>query len=128
MRHARITAVLACVLAGGCTPQLAAQPASTPSSTTGRIDAATAALVDLTCGELSQLLKAKDKRGGLAILWLDYYYTRRVGLPDWTADWVKTVAQGVGGTCAIDVNSSRTVLDVIAQMHREYGGAMPARP
>src|SRR5215472_12133533 len=38
------------------------------------------------------------------------------------AGWVRTVSQGIGGICAISVNEGRTVLDVIGQLHREYGG------
>jgi hypothetical protein len=76
----------------------------------------------LTCRELLPLLRSKDKSSGLAILWLDGYYSSRAGLPALTAGWVRTVSQGVGGTCAVTVNASRRVLDVIAQLHREYGG------
>jgi hypothetical protein len=32
---------------------------------------------------------------------------------------MRTVSQGVGGTCAISVNADRAVLDVIGQLHRE---------
>jgi hypothetical protein len=76
----------------------------------------------LTCSEIKALRKASDKRTvGLAILWLDGYYSGRSGLTGLPADWTRTVAQGVGGTCAITVNERRTVLDVIGQLHREYG-------
>ena len=76
----------------------------------------------MTCGEFKALLKAGDKRtGGLAILWLDGYYAGRSGLGELPAGWVRTVSQGVGGTCAISVNEGRTVLDVVDQIHREYG-------
>ena len=67
-------------------------------------------------------MKSGDKRtGGLAILWLDGFYSGRFGLTELAAGWVQTVSQGVGGTCAIGVNASHTVLDVIGQLHREYG-------
>jgi hypothetical protein len=76
----------------------------------------------MTCGDLNALLKAPDKRtGGLAILWLDGYYAGCSGLSELPAGWARTVSQGVGGTCAISVNEQRTVLDVVGQLHREYG-------
>jgi hypothetical protein len=76
----------------------------------------------LTCEEFMALLKAGDKRtSGIAILWLDGFYAGRSGLTELPAGWVQTVSQGIGGTCAIGVNASRTVLDVIGQLHREYG-------
>lgn len=76
----------------------------------------------ITCAELKALLKAGDKRtAGTAILWLDGYYAGRSGLSELPAGWARTVSQGVGGTCAISVNDGRTVLDVIGQLHREYG-------
>jgi hypothetical protein len=78
--------------------------------------------VTMTCGDLKALLKAADKRtGGLAILWLDGYYAGRSGLNELPAGWTRTVSQGVGGTCAISFNEQRTVLDVVGQIHREYG-------
>jgi len=78
--------------------------------------------VTMTCGDLNALLKTPDKRtGGLAILWLDGYYAGRSGLSELPAGWARTVGQGVGGTCAISVNERRTVLDVVGQLHREYG-------
>jgi hypothetical protein len=76
----------------------------------------------ITCGELKTLFKAGDKRtAGAAILWLDGYYAGRSGLSELPAGWARTVSQGVGGTCAISVNERRTVLDVVSQIHREYG-------
>ena len=122
MAHARIALVFACLMACCFTPQTAAQQPGNPSSN-DPMEAATNALLGLICGEMRQALSAKDKRAGPVILLLDFYYTRHAGLPDYTTEWARTVSQGVGGTCAIDVNATRTVLDVIAQMHREYGGA-----
>ena len=76
----------------------------------------------MSCGEIKALFRSGDKRtGGLAILWLDGYYSGHSGLTELPAGWTRTVAQGVGGTCAISVNERRTVLDVIGQLHREYG-------
>jgi hypothetical protein len=77
----------------------------------------------MTCGQLKALLNAADKRtAGLAIMWLDGYYSGRAGLAELPAGWARTVGQGLGGTCAISVNERRTVLDVIGQLHREYAG------
>ena len=78
--------------------------------------------VTMTCAELRAIFKAGDKRtAGAAILWLDGYYAGRSGLSELPAGWARTVGQGVGGTCAISVNEGRTVLDVVGQLHREYG-------
>jgi hypothetical protein len=78
---------------------------------------------NLRCGEFSALLKAENKRtSGFAILWLDGFYSGRSGRTELPAGWVQTVSQGIAGTCTINVNASRTVLDVIGQVHREYGG------
>lgn len=79
----------------------------------------------ITCGELLSLLHSNRTFGGVAILWLDGYYSGRAGLTQLSQGWVQTVSQGIGGTCAIAVNASRSVLDVIAQLHREYGKALP---
>jgi hypothetical protein len=76
----------------------------------------------ITCSELKALFKAGDKgTAGTALLWLDGYYAGRSGLSELPAGWARTVRQGVGGTCAISVNERRTVLDVVGQLHREYG-------
>jgi hypothetical protein len=75
-----------------------------------------------TCGEFKTLLKEDRRTSGIAILWLDGYYSARAGLPQLPAGWLRTVSQGVGGTCAISVNERRAVLDVIGQLHREYAG------
>jgi hypothetical protein len=78
--------------------------------------------VTMTCAELRAIFKAGDKRtAGAAILWLDGYYAGRSGLSELPAGWARTVGQGVGATCAISVNEGRTVLDVVGQLHREYG-------
>jgi len=76
----------------------------------------------MTCGELKALLRAGDKWTSVtAILWLEGYYSGRSGLLELPAGWLQTVSKGIGGTCAISVNEGRTVLDVIGQLHREYG-------
>lgn len=114
-------AALVCGGADGCVAQAPgaqtgnAQPPNPPISST------------MTCGELLPLLKSKDHAGGLAILWLDGFYSGRSGLTELSAGWVRTVSQGIGGTCAITVNASRSVLDVIGELHREYGSPAPAR-
>jgi hypothetical protein len=85
--------------------------------------------IALTCSELHALLHGPDRRaGGMAITWLDGYYSAKAGATELPAGWSRTVDQGVGGTCAISVNASRAVLDVIAQIHRDYGSAQPAKP
>jgi hypothetical protein len=115
-------AALVCgLVAGGC---MAQQPMATePTPQTGGPASPNQPIpVAMTCGEFEALLKAGDKRtSGTAILWLDGYYAGRAGLSELPAGWVRTVSQGIGGTCAIGVNEQRTVLDVVGQMHREYG-------
>jgi hypothetical protein len=84
----------------------------------------------MTCGELLVLLRAGaagdavDKlTGGAAISWLDGVYAGRSGITDFPAGWARTLSQGVGGTCAITVNASRPVVDVISDLRRQYDGA-----
>jgi hypothetical protein len=118
MHYPQSTAVLAmisaCMISGGCMPQVAAQQPENPQPLNPSISAA------LTCAEFRPLLHSDPKTAGLAILWLDGYYSGRAGFPALPAGWTRTVSQGIGGTCAISVNASRSVLDVIAQLHREY--------
>jgi hypothetical protein len=65
--------------------------------------------------EFKALLKAGDKRTvGTAALWLDGYYSGRSGFTELPAGWLRTVGQGIGGTCAISVNERRTVLTLSA--------------
>jgi hypothetical protein len=128
MRYLPIIVVVAGMFAAGCAAaQSATPPVNTPPAVPAPVGAAPfanpAVSASLTCGELMSMLHAADKRpGGLAITWLDGYYSGRAGIAELPANWSHTLGQGVGGTCAIDVNASRTVLDVIAQLHREYGG------
>jgi len=117
----RWLATLVCVAGTGC----AVDAPTAAQSQTGQSDSSQTLNqpipTTLTCGEIRALLKAGDKRtGGLAILWLDGYYSGRSGLTELPAGWTRTVAQGVGGICAITVNEHRAVLDVIGQLHREY--------
>jgi hypothetical protein len=114
--------VLVCSVAGGCVAQ---EPASvqTPAAQSGDIQLLNRPVSStMTCGEFKALLKDDKRTSGTAILWLDGYYSGRSGLAELPAGWLRTVSQGVGGTCAISVNDRRTVLDVIGQLHREYGG------
>ena len=117
-----VLAGLVCGVASGCVAQA---PTSTqlPTSQSGDGQSLNQPVLStITCGEFTALLKAGDKRtSGTAILWLDGFYSGRSGLTELPAGWARTVSQGVGGTCAISVNASRTVLDVIGQLHREYG-------
>jgi hypothetical protein len=68
-----------------------------------------------------RLVASVSKVAGAAILRLDGHYAGSSGLSELPAGWARTVSQGVGGSCAISVNERRTVLDVIGQLHREYG-------
>jgi hypothetical protein len=112
-------AALVCGVASGCAAQA---PTASEPPPGGAQPLNQSVPVTMTCGEFNALLKSGEKRtGGLAILWLDGYYSGRSGLEELPAGWVRTVSQGVGGTCAISQNEQRTVLDVVGQIHREYG-------
>jgi hypothetical protein len=115
-------AALICGTACGCVAQ-APNEAQAPTAQPGDFQTLNQPVKsNMTCGEFTALLKAEDKRiSGLAILWLDGFYSGRAGLIELPAGWVGTVSQGIGGMCAITVNARRTVLDVIGQLHREYG-------
>jgi hypothetical protein len=121
MRCLPIAALAACTFASGCAVPPAQQSvASEPSNS--------AINTALTCAQLLERLHADDKRAvGSAIIWLEGYYSGRANISAIPAGWIKTVSQGAGGTCAISANASRTVLDVIAQVHRDYGGAAGVR-
>ena len=115
------TAVV-CTAASGCEAQAPpATQATPPPSEAPTLNQPVP--VSMTCGEFRTLMKTGDRQtGGLTILWLDGYYSGRTGVTELPAGWVRTVSQGIGGICAISVNEGRTVLDVIGQLHREYGG------
>ena len=115
-------AAFVCCIAGGC---MAQEPNATqaPAAQPGDAQALNRPVSStMTCGEFKALLKDDKRTSGTAILWLDGYYSGRSGLTELPAGWLRTVGQGIGGTCAISVNERRTVLDVIGQLHREYGG------
>jgi hypothetical protein len=129
MRYLPTAIAVAFALAGPCaTPSSAQKPANPqPVSTAPFTNPAIPAT--MTCSELLPMLHATDKKsGGVAMLWLDGYYSARADLTEMPADWAKTVSQGIGATCNIAANASRTVLDVIDQLHREYGAAPAAKP
>ena len=112
--------VMAFALAGGwASPVSAQQPVGPepPASVPPNLPFSTA----LTCGEFLRMLHSPDRTAGTTIVWLDGYYSARAGIAYFPAGWRQTVAQGVGGTCSINVNAARPVLDVIAQLHTEYG-------
>ena len=115
-------AALICGAAGGCVAE-APNEAQAPTVRPGDPQTLNQPVKsNMTCGEFTALLKAEGKRtSGLAILWLDGFHAGCAGLIELPAGWVRTVSQGLGGTCAITVNAHRTVLDVIGQLHREYG-------
>ena len=113
---------LICGLAGGC---MAQEPASTeaPAAQAGGTQALNLPVSStMTCGEFKALLKEDRWTSGIAIIWLDGYYSGRASLTEFPAGWLRTVSQGIGGTCAISANELRTVLDVIGQVHRDYAG------
>jgi hypothetical protein len=112
---------LLCGVVSGCMAQ-APTAAQEPTTQPGEVPTLNQPVpVTMTCGEFRALLKGGDRRtSGLAILWLDGYYSGRSGLSELPMGWVRTVSQGVGGTCAISVNERRSLLDVIGQLHREY--------
>ena len=121
MRYSPIAALAACAFASGCAVP-PAQPPAAPEPSNQAISAA------LTCAQFLVLLRADDRRpAGFAMIWLEGYYAGHAnisGIPD---GWMKTISQGIGGTCAITANASRTVLDVIAQLHRDYAAAAGVR-
>jgi hypothetical protein len=119
MKSVALTGGLAALVCGGA-DGCVAQPPSVPAGNAQPLNPAISSA--MTCGELLPLLKSTDHTGGLAILWLDGLYSGRSGLTQLPAGWVRTVSQGIGGTCAITLNASRPVLDVIGELHREYGG------
>jgi hypothetical protein len=125
MCHLRFAGALTCMLVSGCVSPSAAQQADSPLSSIAptTTPAALNAPVSttLTCGELLPMIRARAS--GYATIWLDGYYSSRAGLSELPAGWIRTVSQGLGGICTIDVNASRSVLDVIAELHREYGAA-----
>jgi hypothetical protein len=123
MRYS-LPAVASCLLASACTPGPAQQVSSQQPVSSQQTSAILSSLpfnAGLTCDELRRLSSSPDKTGGFAILWLDGYYSARAGITAVPAGWRTTVAQGVGGNCAVSANASRPVLDVLALVHREYG-------
>ena len=104
---ARLPSLLAASIAVGLPALAAAQdPAYPPIELT------------LTCGEFRPLLRAQPKAAGTAIIWLDGYYAARNGLSELPSGWIVTVSRGIGTACARPANAVRTVLDVIAELHR----------
>lgn len=77
----------------------------------------------LTCAQLQDIKKSRNKvLLGTAIVWLDGYQSGRSGLTELSAGWMRTLVQGIAGTCGMTANAHRTVLDVIGRLHRDYGG------
>jgi hypothetical protein len=60
-----------------------------------------------------------------AMTWFDGVYAGRSGITEFPAGWNRTLARGLGGACAISVNASRPVVDVISELRRQYGGSPP---
>src|SRR5215472_17945319 len=85
----RRLAALVCVAGTGC---VAGPP--TARIPTGESDSVQT-LTTLTCAATQVLWRAGDMlTGGLAILWLDGYYSGRSGLTELPAGWTRTVARG----------------------------------
>jgi hypothetical protein len=119
--HSGWLAAFACSIASGCmgqTPAAAEAPTVQPDAAQTLNQPVQSTM---TCAEFNALLASDKRTAGTATIWLDGFYSARSGLGELPAGWVRTVSQGLGGTCAISVNASRTVLDVIGQLHREYG-------
>src|SRR5580700_10538195 len=110
-------AALVCATAGGCMAQQPTPQPETPQLLNQAFKST------MTCDEFKALLRAGDKHtAGTAILWLDGIYSARSGVNDFPQGWGRTLSQGVGGICAITVNASRPVIDIIGMIHRDYGG------
>jgi hypothetical protein len=84
--------------------------------------------VNMTCADLRDLIRAGEKQSvGVAILWLDGVYADRATIESFPSGWMQTLGQAVGGMCAITVNGSRLVIDVIADVHKQYGQSLPTK-
>jgi hypothetical protein len=117
----RCLASLVCGAVVGCAAQPSA-PTPTPAPVVNKSLEHVTYSTTMTCGELLDRLRGDKKAdGGGAVLWLDGVYSGRSGLAISPAGWALTVSQAVGGICAINVNAARPVLDVIAEVHRQYG-------
>jgi hypothetical protein len=82
----------------------------------------------MTCDQFMGLVKSDDKQTlGIAILWLDGVYAGRSGLDSFPPGFAATLGQAAGGTCAIGVNSARLVVDVLSDIHKQYGQTAPAK-
>jgi hypothetical protein len=126
MRYLPIAIVTAYTVAGACA--VAQQPVN-PQPTAPAPFTNPAIPATLTCGELLPMLHSQDRRpGGVAMLWLDGYYSARAGLIEMPDGWARTVSLGIGETCAKSANASRTVLDVIGELHRAYNATPAPKP
>jgi len=77
----------------------------------------------MTCDEFNALLRAGDKHtAGTDRNTMHGIYSARSGVNDFPQGWGRTLSQGVGGICAITVNGSRPVIDIIGMIHRDYSG------
>jgi hypothetical protein len=104
-----------------CAALIAAAPLAAAQAPQPASQAITAAM---TCAELEALIKAHyTQTVGVAILWLDGVYSGKTGKTAIPAGWASTLGGAVGGTCAIDVNAARTVLDVVGEVHQRYAPA-----
>jgi hypothetical protein len=89
-------ASLLCVVASWCVaqaPATAQEPTNQPDNVPTLNQPIPASM---TCREFKALLTAENRTSGLAIMWLDGYYSGRAGLAELPAGWVRTVGQGLG--------------------------------
>ena len=125
MAYLRVAVLLAVLINGYALPAAAQQASNPPQSATlPTITPPTlnpAVSTTLTCAEFLPLVHSKTS--GYATIWLDGYYSARSGITELPAGWIRTLAQGLGGICSIDSNSTRPVLDIIAEVHHDYGTA-----
>jgi len=85
----------------------------------------------ITCDEILKLVLSKDaaekQTGGMAVTWLDGYYAAHAGITEVAPGWSRVLIQGLAGACRMNINEKRPVLDLIAQLHRDYGTKLPSR-
>jgi hypothetical protein len=108
--------ILAALTAGAGTLPAPAQSPANPPPPSPAISA------KITCRELMALLHEPDTRsaGGAAIIWLDGYVAGNAAAPSLPSGWVRDVAGGVGAMCRLNVNATRPVTDVIAELQHQY--------
>lgn len=108
----RIGLLACCAVAFGHPAEVMAQTADHPAANRAFSTA-------MTCGELLALVHAGERQTvGAALLWLDGVHAGQAGLTDFPPGWTRTLARAVTGTCAMDINAARPVLEVVAEVHQ----------